>query len=336
MAITSLPLFGPDPVQLEVKPWVLAYIVMPVFVKLVFCLVGKGIKHYMAASPHQSSVPTEKLQKATLHASKFILYFSSMFFVAPLFFDIVGQFNAEPPEPVSLPFADPSHNVQYLKWVVSIPTGLYVTELVLDMDAWPAPATVLHHVASILGLCLLLGAVPWLTLVDTLLFTGCPIIGWFCLSLNWVSYICFAMYHLSTDISVKIFLAKFVFWYSFITVPAQHILLWTWVLLKSHYYRSWAPFLVIFVIDCVLLTDHVYTIYCVDGMKKKCMREADEVAGKQFKEGTVGETTCSPVLLGSNLPGFAGGRHDKGNIGNTMQPQEHLQKDDGARGVDIV
>lgn len=299
----AVPFIAPNRLELKLEPWVMAYILMPIFAKLLFCLVGEVIERYVIASPlplanGSGPITPEKKCKTVIHASKAIIYFASILLMAPLFINICGQFNVEPVQPLSSPFVAASQNYQYLKWVFSIVVGVYEAELI--WDRWPSIITWLHHGASIVGSCLLSGAVPWLNQTDTLLFAGSAVIAWFCLAANCFGHCGFAIYHLSTQTAMKLKVVNLSHYMNLISL-CQHVLSWVWLALKWYHWQSWAPILVLFGIEVVLLAEHTALAYNLHGMRKKLLQAGNiDVPSCQQFESRVGSN--GDAASGHSLP----------------------------------
>ena len=254
----------PTPYTVDLLPWIIPYLTGPLVVKGIAALFRHGVHSRL------KDVSPSKRDKVALHLVKAVLYIvSAALMMPPMAAILRDELNSDPPRGIAMPFEDPFHNYRYVKWVVSIPSSLYLYELVSDPR--PSFMTWLHHGAALFGTsCVFIGAIPWFDLNDAMLFAYAGLLTWGCLSWNFLAYGLFAAYHLAKTPSIKLRLTVATKWIV-LCGPAfwQHLLLWIFAGLKWHTFHTWSPMFFLLTIDLALFTEHVYHFYVCSAMARR-------------------------------------------------------------------
>ena len=252
------------PYTVELLPWIIPYLTGPLVVKGIAALFRHGVHSRL------KDVSPSKRDKVALHLVKAVLYIvSAALMMPPMAAILRDELNSDPPRGIAMPFEDPFHNYRYVKWAASIPSSLYIYELVSDPR--PSFMTWLHHGAALFGTsCVFIGAIPWFDLNDAMLFAYAGLLTWGCLSWNFLGYGLFAAYHLAKTPSTKLRLTVATKWIV-LCGPAfwQHLLLWIFAGLKWYTFHTWSPYLFLLTIDLALFTEHVYHFYVCSAMARR-------------------------------------------------------------------
>ena len=254
----------PTPYTVDLLPWIIPYLTGPLVVKGIAALFRHGVHSRL------KDVSPAKRDKVALHLVKGVLYIvSAALMMPPMAAVLRDELNSDPPRGIAMPFEDPFHNYRYVKWAASIPSSLYIYELVSDPR--PSFMTWLHHGAALFGTsCVFIGAIPWFDLNDAMLFAYAVLITWGCLSWGFITHGFFAAYHLATTPSTKLRVTVVTKWVV-LCGPCfwQHLLLWVYAGLKWYAFHTWSPYLFLLTIDLALFTEHVYHFYVCNAMARR-------------------------------------------------------------------
>ena len=267
-----------NPLILPLQPWVVAYVVGVLAVKFFAQFMRK------LASNHMKDVMPDKKDKIAMHLTKFSLYVLSAGLCAPLIIGVLRDTaRATPPaNGLLFPLESALANYRYTKWSCSIPTALYMYELVSDPR--PSPMTWLHHGAALFGsTCIFMGAVHWFDQNDSVLFGSTIIIVWGSLSWNFMLYGAYAWYHMAKAPRVKLRLAIATKWIVLCgPCLVEHLFLWTYVTVRWAAFHTWSPIFFLVVLDLALLIEHAYLAFVSDSMAKRLRKNVRRDAKKRL------------------------------------------------------
>jgi hypothetical protein len=296
-------MFVPNPVHLEMDLSLVAYIVMPLLMKILLDVSHRCLARYYAYAK-QRELPCRKAGKLAVYLLKIGVYFVSWLIILPQFVSLLKeQFNTDPPQILHAPFSDGMKNYRYLKLNLSMVTGLYVMEVI----AVPGLEFIvlLHHYAIVFAVCCFSGAIPWLSMGDLELMAGSAIIVWCFQSMNFMGYLALARYHLSFCPRVQQKCMQFCVVQAMLHCCClRPAVAWVWVYLKWDQYQSWAPIAVTLAVDAAITLENVHTTYVFDRIRRKCSKKIQE------KDEAAKQATAAPAVEGmtsgdkSDVPGI--------------------------------